>query len=193
MQVTAQNHFDLLLHKAVDGAPRSGHRDIEDTVVSGRELVVRDNDANLVFRHVGESLLAMLELMTVEPTVGDATSWCGGIEPDQHGVSDVEHRIQVGRDDFAVKLVRPEQTFEDAPKRHIMVTRNNEHGVIRHAVEEPPGFFELMTLGPLGEVTADNDGIGGQRRNSLQEGFRDRRHEWRPEVKIGYVDDFGRH
>jgi hypothetical protein len=27
----------------------------------------------------------------------------------------------------------------------------------------------------------------------LQEGFRDRRHEWRPEVKIGYVDDFGRH
>ena len=72
-----------------------------------------------------------------------------------------------------------------------MVARNDEHRTIRYAVEELPGFFELMALSPLCKVTADNDGIGSERGNSLQQSFRNRGHEWRPEVKVGYVKDSG--
>jgi len=74
-----------------------------------------------------------------------------------------------------------------------MVTRNNEHRVIRHSVEEPPGLFKLMSFSPLCQVAANNDGIGSERRNGLQQSLRDRGQEWRPEMQIGYMENFGRH
>jgi len=56
-----------------------------------------------------------------------------------------------------------------------MVTRNNEHRVIRHSVEEPSGLFELMSFSPLCQVAANNNGIGSEQRDGLQQSLRNRR------------------
>ena len=51
VQVSSKNHFDLVIHKAIDGAPAFLHGDIEHSVVPRRKVMMRHDDANLVFGH----------------------------------------------------------------------------------------------------------------------------------------------
>jgi len=96
MQMSAQNHFDLLFNKAVDRTLRAGHGDVENAIVSGCKLVVGDNDTDLIIGYSGKNLLAMLELMAVEPAIRYAAPRRSGIETNQHCVTDMEDRIKLG-------------------------------------------------------------------------------------------------
>lgn len=93
MQMSAQYHFDLLFNKAVDRALCAGHGDIEDAIVPGRKLMMGHYDADLIVGHSGKRLFAKLKLMAIEPAVRDAAPWRGGIETNQHYVTNVEDRI----------------------------------------------------------------------------------------------------
>ena len=162
VQVSAQDHLDLLLDKAVDGASCPGHRDIEDAVVSGCKMMVGNNDACHVLRHCGKGLFAMAELMGKNPAVRDAVPWRGGIETNQHDVADTQYRIEIGRDDFAVQSVWFEEALEDPPQRHVVVAGNHEHRDSPHAIEELPGLLELVTLSPLCQIATHHQGIRGE-------------------------------
>jgi hypothetical protein len=133
----------------------------------------------------------MPDLTAKNPAVTEAAPWSGGIETNQHDIADAQDRIEIGPDDFAIKDVWLEKALEDPPQRHVVIARNHEHREIRQAVEELSGFLELVTLGPLCQIAAHHDGIGGKRRDGSQQGLRDRRDEWRPEMQIGYVEDPG--
>ena len=164
-----QYHFDLLLHETVDGALRSRHGDIEYLIVSGREMMVSDDDTRHVFRHRRESLLAMAELAGIDATVGDTVPWRGGIETHQYHVTDLQHRIEIRRDDFEIERMGFEQALEDPPQRHVVVTGNQQRRQVWHTVEKLPGLLELVTLGALGNIAAHHDGIGIEGRNHLQQ------------------------
>jgi hypothetical protein len=94
MQMSAQNHFDLLFNKAVDRALCAGHCNVENTVMSGCKLMMGDNNSDFIVCYPGKNLFAMLKLMTIEPTIGDAAPWRGGIETNQYCVTDMEDRIK---------------------------------------------------------------------------------------------------
>ncbi len=126
----AQYHFDFLFDEIVDSASRAWHGNIENAIVSGSKLMMSDNDTDLVLGHVRKNLAAMFQLMPIESAIGDAAPRRGGIEANQHRIPDLQNRIQVGRNDFAVQCVRPEQTFEYPPQRDVMVTGDDEHWVV---------------------------------------------------------------
>ena len=77
VQVSAQDHLDLLLDKAVDRTPCAGHRDIEDLVVSRCEVMVGNNDASHVLGHCRKHLFTMPQLMTMQSAVGNGAVWRG--------------------------------------------------------------------------------------------------------------------
>ncbi len=112
--------------KSIDRAPCSGHHDIEDGIVSRREMVVGNNDAGYFVGRRGKSLCAMPELMRMKPAVREGPPWSGRIEPNEYDVADVEDRIQVGRNDFAVERVWLEEALENPPERHVVVARDHE-------------------------------------------------------------------
>ena len=126
----------------------------------------------------------MPQLMAMQSAVRNSAAWRGGIEANEQDVANLDNRIEIGVDDFTVECMWFEQALEEPPQRHVVVTGNHQQGEVRQAVEEPPGFLELVTLGSLCQIAACHDGIGGERRNSLQQGLRDRRHEWRSEMQV---------
>ena len=191
--MSAQDHIDPLLDKAVNRAACPRHRDIEDTVVSRREVMVGNNDTDHVIRYRGKSLRAMSKLIEINSAIRDAAPWSGGIQAYQYDIADFEDRVEIGRDDFAVELVWLEEALENPPQRHVVVAGNHQHRKVRHAVEELPGFLELVTLGSLGQVAAHHDGVGIKRWDGLQQDFSNRRYEWRPEMQVRYVEDSGWH
>ena len=162
VQVSAQDHLDLLLNKTVDCAPCPGHRNIENAVVSWCKMMVGNDNACHVLRHCGKGLLAMAELMGINSAVRDAVPWRRGVETNQHDVADTQYRIEIGRDGFAVQSVWFEEALENPPQRDVVVAGNHEHREVPHAVEELPGLLELVTLGPLCQVATHHHGVGGE-------------------------------
>ena len=57
MQVSAEYHFDIVFDKAINRAPAFLHADIDHFVVTGREVVMRYDDASFIFRNLLQRLL----------------------------------------------------------------------------------------------------------------------------------------
>ena len=103
--MSAQDHLNPLLDKAVNRAVCPRHRDIEDTVVSRCEVMVGNNDTDHVIRYRGKNLRAMSKLMTINSAVRDAAPWSGGIKAYQYDIADLQDRVEIRRDDFAVEIM----------------------------------------------------------------------------------------
>lgn len=148
-------------------------------------MVMGDDDSHGVGGGIGECLAAEIELVLIEAAVGDCASRSAGIESDDHGVIESPDFVQSIVDILAIKSVGITEAFEDTKKRHVVISGNDYLGNIGQLIEELPRLFELLGLGTLGEVSADDDHVGLQTFGSPQGRFAKVRREWTTEVQIG--------
>jgi hypothetical protein len=83
----------------------------------------------------------------------------GGVDADHQHVVVAIDRLELLAEVLLVAAEGIENALPDAVERHVVVAGHREsrhlHG--DHAVDECAGLAELLRLGPLGQVSGDDD------------------------------------
>lgn len=74
-----------------------------------------------------------------------------------------------------------------------MVAGYHQQWNVWQAIEKLPARLELLPPGPLRQVATCHNGVGGQRREGLQQCLSHRRYKRRSKMQIRNVQNFGGH
>ena len=100
------------------------------------------------------------KLMIRDASVDDRTVRVCRVQRHEHRPADPGDGVHFLRNERAIIPKRHEQPLMDPVERDVVVPRSDDDGHILNLAEERPGLLILSYLGPLREISGQDDDIG---------------------------------
>ena len=104
------------------------------------------------------------------------------IQGHDYGSVQPQYLVEVPRDVGLIEAVGPEKPFHHTVQWDIVVAGDDDLGDGRQPAKELPGRRELLPLGPLGQIAADDDHVRMEGGSNPQHGLAHLGHVRRSEV-----------
>lgn len=159
MQMPAQNQIDIHRHKPLHRPPCMGHGLIVFPVGCRCEVMMGHDDPAGWERRVGESVRTEFQLLVIDPAIGDSSSGCGRIQPNDDRSLQSMDLVQLFADVPAVKTMGFHQSLANPVQGHIMIARYQHVGYRRQSIEELACLHKLFFASTLRKITAGNHDV----------------------------------
>jgi len=187
VQMAAQDdidsHFDERFHRLL----AAEHVPISQPVWGSDEVMVGHQDASSFSRSAGQGDSGELDLRWIDLATNERPVRSRRVESDDRGTLELQHLVDVRSDVPPVLAQRIKDSLPEPIEWHIVIAGYRESRKARELVHEIPGFSKLLRLRALGQVAADNDGIGSEGWCNALKRVSDGGQIGRTEMKVRYV------
>ena len=122
--------------------------------------MVRHYDTDILIKCFLEDACQKSELMIFDAPVDDRAVWIRRVQCHEHRPADSRYSIEFRRNKRAIIPERSEQPLMNPVERDVVVPRCDHDGHILQFTEKRPGLLILSDLGPLREISSQDDDIG---------------------------------
>ena len=147
------------------------HRAVAEIIRCRCKVMMSNYDPDCILRSVAENPFAIIQLRLQNPTVTDRRVGGCGIQTCDDCTVDLQHWIQIRRNDFPVKPVRIHHSFSESIQWHIVIARDHQTRNTRQLRKKRFRSFKLFSLRALSQIAADDDGVSIQFGSDSQNRF----------------------
>ncbi len=132
--------------------------------------MVRHYDTDIRIKCFLEDACQKSELTILDASVDESSVRFRRVQSHENRSADPSYGVEFLRDERPVVPKRSKKPLKDPVERDVVVPRRDDDGHILNLPEEGSGLLILSYLGPLREVSGQDDHIGRHRSYHLEKG-----------------------
>ena len=185
VEVPSENEVDTHFDELPQRVFSAEHVPVSQPIRRAHEVMMRHDDPGGSFWGLFERPTGVFDLAHVDLSSGDGAVWSRGVERHDRRALQLHDLVQLRSDVAMVLGHRICDTLPYAVERDVVVAGDRNPGELRELVDEGAGLSELFGACALGQVAADDDGVGAELGCDPLERVTDLREVVWPEMKVG--------